>query len=363
MKRWPDEEILPPGTVLAGRYRIDRKIGSGGMGVVYAAEHLALKRPVALKVIGRRHTAEPRQIARFRKEARVASQLRHPNVVEVIDLGQADGREYLAMEFLEGLDLCDAIHLADGYTVEDAVPILDQVLAALEVAHETGLVHRDLKPENVFLAQQPDGTHTVKLLDFGVVKVMEEGGQQHLTRTGTVVGTPEYMAPEQATTGEVDARADLYAVGCIAYAMFVGRPPFVDKSVLMVMSSHVKLPPTPPSKKRPTLKQGPAVDAFVLKALEKSPEKRYQSAAEMRAGLQKLASSVGGIPARKITLPGNMPTLRPNEITDAQQQKFEPPPPPPPRALNPLAIFAAAAIGAAIAVLVTWLILRGHAGR
>src|SRR5690606_33325917 len=124
--------------------------------------------------------------------------LRHPNVVEVIDLGQADGREYLAMELLEGMDLCDAIQLAGGYDPLDTVPILDQVLSALEAAHGAGLVHRDLKPENVFLAQAPDGELTVRLLDFGVVKVSEGGAQAQLTRTGMVVGTPDYMAPEQA---------------------------------------------------------------------------------------------------------------------------------------------------------------------
>jgi eukaryotic-like serine/threonine-protein kinase len=241
------DEALAPGHVLGGRYRIDRRIGQGGMGTVYAATHLQLRRAVAVKVIARQHTADPRQVARFRREARVATQLKHRNVVEVLDLGQADGREYIAMELLEGVDLCDAIQLAGSYEPVDAISVLDQVLAALDAAHTAGLVHRDLKPENIYLAQSPTGEITVKLLDFGVVKVMEEGGQAQLTRTGTVVGTPEYMAPEQATGGTVDARADLYALGCIAQAMFCGRPPFVGKSVLLVMASQVSQAPPLPS--------------------------------------------------------------------------------------------------------------------
>jgi len=307
------DELLAPGTVL-GDYRLERKIGFGGMGTVYAAQHLSSQRRVALKIIARQHMADARQLARFRREARVASQLRHANVVEVLELGQADGREYMAMEFLEGIDLCDAIILARGYEPADAVPILDQVLQALEVAHGAGLVHRDLKPENVYLAQSANGDLTVKLLDFGVVKVPDEGAQAQLTRTGTVVGTPEYMAPEQATTGEVDARADLYALGCIAYAMMTGRPPFVGKSVLLVMAAHVKQQPTAPSRLRPALTAAAAIDAFVGRALEKRPDRRYQSAAQMRAALAELARAIGDhhLVERKITMPSQrLPTLTP----------------------------------------------------
>jgi serine/threonine protein kinase len=330
------DELLAPGTILGG-YQIERKVGVGGMGTVYAAQHLALRRRVALKVIGRQHTADARQVARFRREARVASKMRHANVVEVLDLGQADGREFIAMEFLEGIDLCDAIILAKGYEPADALPILDQVLQALEVAHAAGLVHRDLKPENVYLAQSAHGELTVKLLDFGVVKVPDESAQAQLTRTGTVVGTPEYMAPEQATTGAVDARADLYALGCIAYAMMTGRPPFVGKSVLLVMAAHVKQQPAPPSRLRPKLVAAAAIDAFIGRALEKKPDKRYQSATQMRAALAELARAIGDhhLIERKITMPSQrLPTLTPqlgsladddeNATTDAAGRKAAP---------------------------------------
>src|SRR5262245_20399409 len=189
----PVNLTLPAGTILGDRYRIDRKIGSGGMGTVYAAWHIPLRRPVALKVLSRAHSLDPTYVKRFRREARICSQARHPNIVEVIDLGQAEGHEYLAMELLEGLDLADAITMKGTYDPVEMIPVIDQVLAALEVAHGFGVIHRDLKPENVYLAQSPAHDVTIKLLDFGVVKVLDEGAQAHLTRTGSVVGTPEYM--------------------------------------------------------------------------------------------------------------------------------------------------------------------------
>ncbi len=299
------EPELEPGFTLGGRYRIERKIGRGGMGTVYAAHHLALGRKVALKVIARQHVTDARQLERFRREARVASQLRHPNIVEVIDLGSAQGQEYIAMEFLEGVDLCDAIQLAGNYEPTDTVPILDQVLQALEVAHDAGLVHRDLKPENIYLAQTPSGEIVVKLLDFGVVKVPDEGGEAQLTRTGTVVGTPEYMAPEQATGGVIDGRADLYALGCIAHAMVCGRPPFVGKSVLLLMAAHVRETPPKPSSVRRGLRAADAVDAFIAGALEKDPRLRYPTAQVMRNALAQLAEAIGesDLRQRRISLP------------------------------------------------------------
>jgi serine/threonine-protein kinase len=386
----PERELVP-GDLVGERYRIVRRIGKGGMGTVYEAEHLMLRRHVALKVIARQHSLDARHVERFRREARVAAQLRHPNVVEVIDLGQADGREYLAMELLEGMDLCDAIQLAEGYDPLDTVPILDQVLGALEAAHGAGLVHRDLKPENIFLAQAPDGELTVRLLDFGVVKVPEGGAQAQLTRTGMVVGTPDYMAPEQATGSELDARADLYALGCIAFAMVCGRPPFRDRSVLLLMAAHVTKPPPLPSSLREGL--SPAVDEFILRALQKDPARRYASAAEMRSALHRMAHRLGAQTGsqRRIVLPAN----RGGTVSDTFDERRKPaapaaaersstmdtptsvlpaaprtapatdavsPPPPvrPPRRLSPLILLLALA-GAAGAGLVTYFLLRAFA--
>ncbi|HUS67107.1 MAG TPA: serine/threonine-protein kinase [Kofleriaceae bacterium] len=296
---------LAPGTILAGKYRIARSIGAGGMGIVYAASHVDLGTQVALKVIARQHSSDEEMVERFRREARMASQARHPHIVDVLDLGCADGQWYLAMEMLDGLDLFDAIVLQRGYQPAELIAVLDPVLSALETAHGLGLVHRDLKPENIFLAHGPNREVVVKLLDFGVVKVIDEGAQSQLTRTGSVIGTPEYMAPEQATGGKVDARADLYAVGCVAYAMLCGAPPFVDKSVLRVLTAHVTTPPEPPSWVRPNLPFAALVDAFVLRALEKDPARRFATAAEMRLALSDLARAVGAPDAttRPIRLP------------------------------------------------------------
>jgi len=347
------------------------------MGTVYAAWHVDLDRPVALKVVSPRHASEPRVVERFRREARMASQARHPNIVEVLDLGQLEGLWYIAMELLEGLDLYDAIVMKRCYEPAEIVPVLDQVLSGLEAAHGLGLVHRDLKPENVFLARAPGGHFTVKLLDFGVVKVPPdgEGAQAQLTRTGTVVGTPEYMAPEQATDAKVDQRADLYAIGCVAYAMLCGAPPFVDKSVLRVLTSHVCDPVVPPSRKRPGLAHAEAVDRFVLKALEKQPERRYQSAGEMRHALAEMAARLGS-PAdmQHISMPPDDPSRtlpdRGHSLADTTPAPMRPPaatttptvPAPAvtrPRGVSATGVILAALAGAIVAAAATWFIIKG----
>jgi serine/threonine-protein kinase len=293
--------------MVAGKYKIEKKLGEGGMGSVYSAWHVDLRRQVALKIISRKHSREPRVVERFRREARMASQARHPNIVDVLDLGENEGRWYLAMELLDGIDLFDAITLKRTYDPGELISVLDPILSALDCAHGLGLVHRDLKPENIFLARMDDGEVRLKLLDFGVVKVMDDGAQQHLTRTGTVVGTPEYMAPEQATGALVDKRADLYAIGCVAYAMLCGGPPFVDKSVLRVLTAQVSTMPTLPSLLRPGLAAADKVDAFIMKAVAKKPEQRFQSAGEMRAALAELARAVGdpSAPSRQISIPSH----------------------------------------------------------
>ncbi len=301
-----DELPYPVGTLITERYRVERKVGAGGMGTVYAADDLTAGRKVAVKVLSRMYSRDQRVVERFQREARMASQARHPNIIEVSDLGQTrDGRWYIAMELLDGLDLHEAINLKRTYEPAELSPVLDPVLSALEAAHALGLVHRDLKPENIFLARTPDGEIVVKLLDFGVVKVPPEGAQAHLTRTGTIVGTPEYMAPEQAMDAAVDRRADLYSLGCVAYTMLCGESPFADKSTLLVLTGHVVRPPVPPSVRRPSLPSAQAVDEFLGRALEKKPDKRYQSAAEMRAALAVLAAQAGDpdAAARPITLP------------------------------------------------------------
>jgi serine/threonine protein kinase len=380
---------LEPGTPVDGRYRIERGLGAGGMGRVYVA-HQGDRR-VALKIISRKHSSDARVAERFRREARVASQARHPHIVEVLDHGEADGQLYLSMELLDGLDLREAIALQRSYEPGQILPVLDPILSALEHAHGLGLVHRDLKPENVFLARLANEDILVKLLDFGVVKVPEESAQQQLTRTGTIVGTPEYMAPEQALDAQVDARADLYALGCVAYEMLCGVPPFTDTSILRVLTAHATQRPLPPSQRRPGLPNASRVDAFILRALEKQPQRRFQTATEMRRALAELAAAVGDPEGarRPITLPTpprNSSQDLSRTIPDAAPRAPAAPATPPlsstsipTRAIDrgPLApaqspanapstprvstvgVVIAALLGGALAALVFWLLARG----
>ncbi len=282
---------LPIGTILGGRYRIDGYIGAGGMGTVYRAHDANVSRTVALKVITEGN-ADDKMIERFRREGRLAAAARNPNIVEIYDLGEIDGSWYMTMELLDGMNLREAMETKGTYTPVEIIPILDQLLAGLETPHRLKLVHRDLKPENVFLARGADGKITVKLLDFGVVKVVDVTAEQQLTTTGTIVGSPKYMPPEQAMARPVDARSDLYAVGCITYAMICGQPPFTDRSIVKLLMLHAMVPPLPPSQSVPDLPAAPQLDAFVLRALEKSPSARYQSAEEMREALSALATAL-----------------------------------------------------------------------
>ena len=280
---------LPSGHVLGNRYRIERRIGSGAMGQVYAAQELASSRAVAIKVISEELTTDATMVARFRREGRVMSETRHPNIVEVLDLDEADGRWFLAMELLDGINLADAIAQQPAFAPAEIVPILRAVLDALEAAHEREVVHRDLKPENVFLVRPPGGACLVKVLDFGVAKVVGQSPEEQLTRSGTIIGTPEFMSPEQAMGRTVDARSDLYAVGCIAYAMLCGRPPFLDNWPMRVIMKQAFEPHVAPSRVRPDLPAAEVVDRFMARALAKKQEERFQSAGEMRQALEALA--------------------------------------------------------------------------
>jgi serine/threonine-protein kinase len=283
--------MSPPGSVLGQRYRLDRQIGSGSMGVVYAAYDLSRDRPIALKMIDRSHTVDATMVARFQREGRIVSDLRHPNIVEVFDVGEIDGDWVMTMELLDGTNLADAIEATTAYTPESAIPILRGVLDALEIAHARQIVHRDIKPQNIFLARNGGGAACVKVLDFGVAKVVGLSAEDQLTRSGTILGTPEFMAPEQATGKGADHRSDLYAVACVAYAMLCGRPPFVDNWPMRIVMKQAFEPPAPPSQLRPELARAPEIDRVMARALEKKPEDRYQSAREMRAALEVLAGA------------------------------------------------------------------------
>ena len=227
-------------------------------------------------------------LARFQREGRLISTIRHPNIVEVFELGEADGSWFMAMELLEGMNLATAMVGRAAYAPDEALPVLLGILHALELAHGHQIVHRDIRPENIFLVPREGQSPLVKVLDFGVAKIVGVTAEEQLTRSGTVLGTPEYMAPEQAVGTGVDHRSDLYSVGCVAYAMLCGRPPFVDNWPLRVSMKQAFEAPLPPSRVRPDLPAAAAVDKFLGRALEKKPADRYQSASEMRADLRSL---------------------------------------------------------------------------
>jgi len=282
---------MQPGSVLGQRYRLEKTIGAGGMGTVYAAWDLARERSIALKVINQRHATDATTVARFQREGRIVADLRHPNIVEVFEVGQIDGEWVMAMELLAGTNLAEAIDAAKPYAPGEAIPILHEILAALEVAHRHQIVHRDIKPQNIFLTRAGDSGDLarVKVLDFGVAKIVGLSAEEQLTRSGTILGTPEFMSPEQATGKGADHRSDLYAVACVAYAMVCGRPPFLDSWPLRIVMKQAFEAAPPPSRLRPDLGGAPGIDRFMARALEKHPDDRYQSAAEMRAALDALA--------------------------------------------------------------------------
>jgi eukaryotic-like serine/threonine-protein kinase len=272
------------GTLLAGKYRLDSLLGRGGMGAVYKATHVMLGRPVAVKMIKPDLVGSPEMVRRFQREARAATSLDHPHIVRVYDLGETDdGTLYIAMEFVEGATLKDAIRSGGPMAPERIARFAAMVASALSTAHRQHVVHRDLKPQNLVLTTNSEGQESLKLLDFGIAKTFEDGATQ-LTAAGYALGTPHYMAPEQATGKEIDGRADIYALGVIVYEMLVGDVPFNDSSTPAILIKHMTEPPEPPSRRRPGIH--PALEAIALTCLEKDPQRRYQSASDVTAALR-----------------------------------------------------------------------------
>jgi eukaryotic-like serine/threonine-protein kinase len=267
------------GTLLAGRYRIEALIGSGGMGAVYRAEHVHMRKAVAVKVLHKEMTAFPEVVARFEREAVAAGRIEHPHVVSASDFGQLeDGSFYLVLEFIEGQSLAKLVSKVGAISPIRALCITRQIVEALQAAHSVGIVHRDLKPDNVMLVEKDDEPDFVKVLDFGIakIKVEETVEQPALTQIGTVFGTPEYMSPEQARGELVDARADLYTVGVILFEMLAGVSPFKDDDLVVVLTRHLTADPPPlPTGVDPTI-----VD-LVLRLMRKNRDERVQSAAEL----------------------------------------------------------------------------------
>jgi serine/threonine protein kinase len=276
---------LRPGMVVDGKYRIETIVGEGGVGIVYEATQLSLGRPVALKVIRGTGTSHPGAARRFEREARTVAQLHHPHVVTIFDFGvAADVGAFIAMELLAGRSLRDEIGEVGRMNSRTALVLMDQICAAVQAAHDAGVIHRDLKPENIVVEITADGP-VVKVLDFGIAKLQGDlfAGTERLTASGATIGTPRYMSPEQCEGLEVDARSDIYAIGCVLYELLAGEPPFVGATAAEVILKHLREEPPPLS--RVARDVPPAVDAALQRALAKDPKARFASVAELRAAL------------------------------------------------------------------------------
>ncbi len=272
------------GVVLDGRYRLLRAIGEGGMGVVYEAEHVLIEKRVAVKVLRDAFTRRPDVVERFRQEAKSASRIGHPNIVDVSDFGETpSGASYIVLEMLKGEDLADVLTRECALAPTRAVLIAYQVGKALDAAHKKGIVHRDLKPENIYLIEREAQADFVKVVDFGVAKMsdIESLGGRRMMRTGMIVGTPEYMSPEHAGGKELDHRVDIYALGVILYEALTGRVPFEGDNFMEVLAKHGHDPVPALRDVNPGTRVSAALEKVVLRALEKDPARRYQSMAEL----------------------------------------------------------------------------------
>jgi eukaryotic-like serine/threonine-protein kinase len=277
------------GTLFDQRYQIERKLGAGGMADVYLAEDQELGRRVAIKILNGRHANDGQFIERFRREAKNAAALNHPNIVSIYDRGEAEDTYYIAMEYLDGRTLKELIVGHGQAPVRVAVEYARQILSALRFAHRHGIVHRDIKPHNVLV----DREGRVKVTDFGIARA----GTSQMTETGSIVGTAQYLSPEQAKGGEVDQRSDLYSLGVVLYELLTGKTPFEGETPVEIAMKHLSNAPQPPSELRADIP--PELDMVVLRALAKDPNERYQSADEMEGDLDRV---VRGAPVAAATV-------------------------------------------------------------
>ncbi|RMH40155.1 MAG: serine/threonine protein kinase [Deltaproteobacteria bacterium] len=292
------------GQVIDGRYRVLELIGEGGMGRVYLAEHVEIGRRVALKILHPVYSRLPELVERFRREARAASRIGHPHIVDVTDSGTTqDGSVYFVMEYLEGVELASVIDREGALDTARALHIAGQICRALAAAHNAGIIHRDLKPENVFLTVREGTSDFVKVLDFGIAKSAEaeEARNSRLTHPGMAMGTPEYMAPEQAAGRPADARTDVYAVGAILYEMLTGRAPYTGDNFMEILSKKASQDPDPLAEVRPDLP--PAVVELVERALARDPAERPPSMEAFEYELTKCLQGRGAAVAKILGVP------------------------------------------------------------
>lgn len=285
-------------TVLAGRYHILGIVGQGGMGVVYKARQELLDRLVAIKMLKSQFITDESSVKRFKYEAKAASRLNHPHVITVYDFGVAEsGEPYIVMEFLVGMSLADAVGKGRALPVERALYIFAQVCDALDHAHNQDMIHRDLKPGNIMLLSNQNQQDYVKVVDFGIAKLV--GGttseSQRLTQTGEIFGSPVYMSPEQCAGLELDCRSDIYGMGIVMYETLMGRLPFMGNNIVETITQHISAPPPPFAQVRPDLQMPEAVEALVMKCLRKDPSVRYGSMAELMYDIMQITGPSMGM--------------------------------------------------------------------
>ncbi|MCY1030894.1 serine/threonine-protein kinase [Corallococcus sp. BB11-1] len=280
----PSASVDPLLGTQLGEFIIQERIGEGGMGLVYRAVHPLIGKQAAIKIL-RLEIVSPQQVQRLLMEARAVNAIQHPGIIDIFGFGSLpDGRHYIVMELLQGRALSDFAHAEQRMDLESVIWVMDQMLAALGAAHEAGVVHRDLKPENVFIVEAPKIPTSVKLVDFGIAKLLESRDNP-LTTDGYVIGTPNFMAPEQIRGDAVSPATDLYALGLMLFQLLTGERPFQGKSLQVMFAQRDQLPPAP-STRAPGI--SPALDALVLQLLKKDPSSRPASADAVRERLKRI---------------------------------------------------------------------------
>jgi tRNA A-37 threonylcarbamoyl transferase component Bud32 len=275
---------------LGDRYELGEVLGRGGMATVYRATDTVLDRSVAVKLLAARYAGDERFVERFRREAQASARLNHPNIVSVFDTGDQDGSHYIVMEVVEGQTLAEVMRREERLSPERSARIAGDIALALQAAHREGIVHRDVKPGNIMITREGE----VKVMDFGIARAAEE---DQLTQTGVVLGTAAYLSPEQSRGDPVDARSDVYSLGCVLREMLTGAPPFTGDTPVAIAYKHVHQRPEPPSADDPRVP--PELDAVVMRALEKDPARRHPSAEAFRTALGQAAAGVPTEPIRQ----------------------------------------------------------------
>ena len=334
------------GKTIADRYHILELLGVGGMGRVYLAEHVALGRKSAVKVISPAYANSAEAITRFNREAANASRINHPNIAQIYDFGESDGVLYLAMEFIEGEALSAMIERLGPLPITRAASITMQVADALGAAHTLGIVHRDLKPENIMIGRRHDGSDWVKVVDFGIAKTVErEEASQNVTVAGVSLGTPEYMSPEQFAGERLDHRTDIYSLGLVLYNLLTGKLPYPQVTSKETLVKRLTSPPTPLAEVRPDVGWPPGLQTALDRALAPEASARYNLVTDFAADVVRSSERAPGVPRRlqePITAPSSTPPPSPEPVADSKRAPAPRPEvaePVPQRSMWPLVFF------------------------